>query len=162
MSKAEAKALEPGISQWADIGDAIDRPLRTYSAGQGARLSFAISTAVEPEILLVDEALSTGDAAFSARARERMGRLLDGAGNLFLVSHSADQITDNCSRAVWIHRGELLFDGDAEAVTGAYKEWSALANTEKGDQFVEEFRSQRAILLDGTGDGPDGRVSRQL
>lgn len=155
LSRDEAKTLEPEISRWADIGDAIDRPLRTYSAGQGARLSFAISTAVEPEILLVDEALSTGDAAFSARARERMERLLAGTGNLFLVSHSAEQITDNCSRALWIHRGEMLFDGDAKEVVGVYKEWSSLANTGKSDQLVEEVRNQRASLLNKTKDGSD-------
>lgn len=141
MSREEALETEPSISEWADIGDAIDRPLRTYSAGQGARLGFAISTAMKPEILLVDEALSTGDAAFADRARERMSSLLEEAGNLFLVSHTPDQILNNCSRTLWIHRGEIISDGPSDRVVGEYQEWTA--RTKRGEQagFIEKIRS---------------------
>lgn len=142
MSREEALEIEPTISEWADIGDAIDRPLRTYSAGQGARLGFAISTAVKPEILLVDEALSTGDAAFADRARERMSNLLDEAGNLFLVSHSPDQVVNNCSRSIWIHRGEIISDGPSDRVVAEYKEWTS--RIKRGEQagFIESIRAE--------------------
>lgn len=141
MSREEAEDLEPSISEWADIGDAIDRPLNTYSAGQGARLGFAISTAVKPEILLVDEALSTGDATFAERARERMESLLEEAGNIFLVSHSADQVLNNCSRAIWIHRGEIISDGPSERVASEYKEWTTRVRHRGDAGFLESIRA---------------------
>jgi len=141
MTREEAEDLEPGISEWADIGDAIDRPLNTYSAGQGARLGFAISTAVKPEILLVDEALSTGDATFAERARKRMASLLEEAGNLFLVSHSVEQVLDNCTRAIWIHRGEIISDGPSERVANEYKKWTNLVKRGEEAGFIEEIRA---------------------
>lgn len=151
MSREEALETEPSISEWADIGDAIDRPLRTYSAGQGARLGFAISTAMKPEILLVDEALSTGDAAFADRARDRMSSLLDEAGNLFLVSHTPDQILNNCTRTLWVHRGEIIADGPSDYVVAQYQEW--IERTKKGEHagFIEGVRSnytKPAIVLE--------------
>lgn len=142
MSKAEAEALEPEISEWADIGDAVDRPLKTFSSGQGARLGFAISTAVKPEILLVDEALSTGDAAFAAKARERMETLLEGAGCLFLVSHSMNQVTENCRRSIWIDRGRIIADGPSEEVSSMYAEWTALLKKGSGGTFLESVASK--------------------
>lgn len=133
----EAKEMEPAVSQWADIGDAIDRPLRTYSAGQSARLGFAISTAVDPDILLIDEALSTGDAAFAQKARERMSGLLSGAKNLFLVSHVADQVLETCERALWIHRGELIMDGEAEHTMEVYREWSRASERRIAEEVID-------------------------
>lgn len=149
MSKDEAEALEPEISEWADIGDAVDRPLKTFSAGQGARLGFAISTAVKPEILLVDEALSTGDAAFAAKARERMETLLSGAGCLFLVSHSPNQVIDNCKRSIWIDRGRIVADGPSEEVASLYSEWTGLLKKGEGDSFLAAVASNyRAPEID--------------
>ncbi|EEI62300.1 MULTISPECIES: ABC transporter ATP-binding protein [Corynebacterium] len=126
MAKDEALQLEPSISQWADIGDAIERPMNTYSAGQMARLSFAISTAVHPEILLIDEALSTGDGAFVEKAKARMAGLLSEAGTLFLVSHATAQIVENCARSIWIHNGQIIADGPTETVVPRYTEWISL------------------------------------
>ncbi|SDL86649.1 teichoic acid transport system ATP-binding protein [Corynebacterium mycetoides] len=141
MTRAEAEELEPDISNWADIGDAIERPLKTYSAGQGARLSFAISTAVKPEILLVDEALSTGDAAFAEKASERMSKLLEDAGNLFLVSHSAEQVLSNCARAVWVHRGEIIADGSSDEIVSLYQEWTGLVKSGRDAGYIENIRA---------------------
>lgn len=137
----EARSLEPEIADWADIGDAIDRPLKTYSAGQSARLAFAISTAVDPEILLIDEALSTGDAAFANKARLRMEGLLAEAKNVFLVSHVADQILDTCSRAIWMHRGEMIMDGASKDTVAAYKDWSKNASNARGQEILEEAKA---------------------
>ena len=127
MSKEEAQEAVPKIAEWAEIGDAIKRPMNTYSAGQGARLIFAISTAIDPEILLIDEALSTGDASFAKKAERRMKELLDGAGNLFLVSHSTGQIEKNCERAIWLHDGGVIADGKAGDVCSAYSKWSSFS-----------------------------------
>ncbi|WP_099299034.1 ABC transporter ATP-binding protein [Corynebacterium dentalis] len=137
MSKAEAQEAVPKIAEWAEIGDAIKRPMNTYSAGQGARLIFAISTAIDPEILLIDEALSTGDASFAKKAERRMKELLDGAGNLFLVSHSTGQIEKNCERAIWLDEGSVIADGKAADVCSLYSKWSSYcADNSKKDSDV--------------------------
>lgn len=129
---AEVKDIELGVAQWADIGDAIHRPMKTYSSGMGARLRFAIATAVPPKILLVDEALATGDATFNARAKSRMNSFLDNAATVFLVSHSLSEIRNQCKRVLWLHEGELIADGPTEQVTKFYRKWSTLSS--EGDR----------------------------
>ncbi|MGD7003625.1 ABC transporter ATP-binding protein [Corynebacterium halotolerans] len=111
------------IRDFSDIGDAIHRPMNTYSSGMGARLKFAISTSVRPEILLIDEALSTGDASFTDRARKRMDHMLESSGTVFLVSHGAATIQEACTRALWLHEGRIIADGEAESVTKSYRVW---------------------------------------
>lgn len=114
------------IADWTELGEAIDRPMSTYSSGMGSRLNFAISTAVEPDILLVDEALSTGDAAFGAKAKERIHGVIERAGNLFLVSHSIGTVEDLCERSIWIYQGEVIADGPTDEVCPKYHEWARL------------------------------------
>ena len=126
MTPVEAKEQIGIIAEWTELGDAIKRPMSTYSSGMGARLGFAISTAVNPEILLIDEALSTGDAAFGSKAKDRMSELLDRAGNLFLVSHSIGQIEKICKRTLWINKGRIIADGPTDDVSPMYHEWARL------------------------------------
>lgn len=126
MPAAQAKQQIELIAEWTELGEAIDRPMSTYSSGMGARLKFAISTAVEPDILLIDEALSTGDAAFGEKAKERIGSVIEKAGNLFLVSHGIGTIEDLCQRSIWIHQGEVIADGSTEEVCPKYHEWARL------------------------------------
>lgn len=132
------------IIEFADIGDAIYRPMSTYSWGQSARLRFAIGTSMKPEILLIDEALSTGDAAFAGKAEKRMQKVLDSAGTVFLVSHAMKQIRDNCERAIWIHNSRVIADGEAQEVCDLYDEWSGLKAKEKNkeaDIFIDDLFS---------------------
>ncbi|WP_169833301.1 ABC transporter ATP-binding protein [Corynebacterium phocae] len=117
------KELTPKIIEWAELSDSIDRPMTTYSSGMAARLKFSISTAVQTEILLVDEALSTGDATFKAKATKRMNEFLDTAGTVFLVSHGAETVQQHCSRAIWLHEGRVIADGPANQVTKSYRVW---------------------------------------
>ncbi|WP_083316608.1 ABC transporter ATP-binding protein [Corynebacterium sp. HMSC075D04] len=124
LSPAEVDELAPSVANWADIGEAIDRPLHTYSSGMGARLKFAIATAVRPKILLLDEALATGDATFNERAKERMNGFLNGASTVFLVSHSASAIRNHCTRALWLHDGSLIADMSAKEAVKWYVKWS--------------------------------------
>lgn len=124
MSMAEVEAARPGVIELAGIGDAVYRPMNTYSAGMGSRLRFAISMAARPQIMLIDEALSAGDAAFADRAKKAMDGLLDQAGTVFLVSHAAQTVEEMCTRALWIDEGELIMDGDARAVARKYR-WYA-------------------------------------
>ncbi len=108
------------IVEFAEISDFLDSPIKNYSSGMTARLGFAIATAVNPEILIVDEVLSVGDRAFKQKCEKRMETMLSNGATLILVSHSSDDIKKLCTRAVWINGGELAMDGDVESVCGAY------------------------------------------
>lgn len=132
MPLNKVKDIELEVAEWAEIGDAIHRPLKTYSSGMGARLRFAISTAVQPDILLIDEALATGDATFNAKAAKRMASFLDNAATVFHVTHSIQQIRAQCTRAIWLHDGELIANGSTDDVTRFYRKWSKLV--EDGDR----------------------------
>lgn len=153
LTPDEVAEIEGPVAEWAEIGDAVDRPLITYSSGMKARLKFSISTAVRREVLLVDEALSTGDATFAARAKERMDSFLENAGTVFLVSHGPQAIKQHCNRAIWIHDGVMIADGDVDEVADAYRAWSHFAaqkNREKAakvmDRLAKQFDPPRIIL----------------
>jgi teichoic acid transport system ATP-binding protein len=120
MSSDELDERVAEIVEFTGLGEAIDRPLKTYSAGMRARLHFAISTAVQPEILLVDEALSVGDKEFRKRSRAKIESLLANAGTLFLVSHSTKQIERLCTRGLWLEKGKILADGPVGDVVAEY------------------------------------------
>lgn len=141
MKESEFYEVYPKLVDLIDIGDAIYRPLNTYSSGMAARLNFAIGTASSPEILIVDEALSTGDAAFTARAGDRMEKMLQAAGTLFLVSHAAKQVEEMCSRALWLDGGKVIADGDSASVSDLYRKWIKFRVEEKfdaADGYLEE------------------------
>lgn len=126
----------PKVLDIAGIGNAVYRPIRTYSSGMGARLNFAIATAAEPQILLLDEVLATGDAASSQRAERRMEEIRARAGTVFLVSHAAKTIEKTCTRALWIHEGTLIQDGPAEETARDYRWWAW--NVAQGKQDVAD------------------------
>src|SRR5690606_16365228 len=105
---------------FAGIGDFVYQPMQAYSSGMGSRLRFAISSAARPDILLIDEALATGDADFRARSKTRIDRIREHAGTVFLVSHSLKAIQQMCSRVLWIHEGQLRMDGPVDEVCAAY------------------------------------------
>lgn len=108
------------IIDFTELGEFIDMPLRTYSSGMQLRLAFAISTTIEPEILLMDEWLSVGDENFKGKAEERMQHLADKSNILVIASHSAEQILRVCSRVLWLEHGNIKMDGEPKAVCGAY------------------------------------------
>ena len=116
-----AERLEHIIA-FAGVEEFVDVPLRAFSSGMRARLQFAIATAVTPEVLLIDEALSVGDAEFKARSDARIREMIAAAGTVFYVSHSLNGLVDICHRALWIDHGELIADGPADAVVAAYRE----------------------------------------
>jgi teichoic acid transport system ATP-binding protein len=121
MSRRQIEERMDGIIDFAGVRDSIDLPLSTYSSGMRARLHFSIATAVLPEILLIDEALSVGDEDFRIKSEKRIKSLTEGAGTVFLVSHSLQSIIDTCSRAIWMDAGEFMMDGEPETVIAAYK-----------------------------------------
>ncbi|GAA4831456.1 ABC transporter ATP-binding protein [Garicola koreensis] len=112
------------IVEISGLQDALDMPLRAYSSGMASRLQFAIATAVDPDILLIDEALNTGDAQFRARTKKRLDEVRAQAGCVFLVSHSLGTIKQMCTRVIWVEQGRLLADGDPEWVCAQYEEYT--------------------------------------
>lgn len=134
LSRNDSRDLSYSVTEWADLKEAENRPLKTYSSGMRARLKFAISTAVPREILLVDEALSTGDTTFVSKAEERMNEMLRTSGTVFIVSHSPGTIERFCSRAIWLHRGEVIADGDPEYLAREYKSWSRHTSAGRDDE----------------------------
>ncbi|MTV27257.1 ABC transporter ATP-binding protein [Nitriliruptoraceae bacterium ZYF776] len=121
LSREEIDERMPSIIRFTQLEDFMDLPMRTYSSGMRARLLFAIATSVEPDILLVDEALAVGDTVFKRRSQKRIRKLLENAGTVFLVSHSASTIAETCDRALWLERGELVDDGPAGEVVERYE-----------------------------------------
>lgn len=134
MSPRDAERLLPEVVDLAGIGGSIHLPMRTYSSGMGSRLRFAIAAAGNPEILLIDEALATGDAAFNVRSEERMAELRRNAGTVFIVSHAAQTVEEMCTRAIWLDMGRVVMDGPAYETAQKYRWWSwniARGNHEK-------------------------------
>ncbi|GAB3531956.1 hypothetical protein GCM10027403_03250 [Arthrobacter tecti] len=120
MTRKEIDAKFDTIVELSGLDSSIHLPMKSYSAGMGSRLRFAIAASVNPEILLIDEALNTGDAQFRDRSKRRMDELREHAGTVFLVSHSLETIREMCSRVIWIDKGDLLMDGDPGEVTKSY------------------------------------------
>jgi len=120
MSRRDARARLDSILAFAEIGDFVDRPFRTYSSGMQARLTFATAVAATPEVLIVDEALSVGDARFQLRCFDRIREMRDQGCTILFVSHSMEQVTNLCDRALLLERGRLVSDGDPAEVTRAY------------------------------------------
>ncbi|MFJ8311307.1 MULTISPECIES: ABC transporter ATP-binding protein [unclassified Streptomyces] len=127
MSREEVKERYEEIVDFSGIndkGDFISLPMRTYSSGMAARLRFSIAAAKDHDVLMIDEALATGDRQFQIRSEERIRELRKHAGTVFLVSHSIGSIRDTCDRVLWLERGELLMDGPTDEVVKAYQKES--------------------------------------
>lgn len=120
MTDAEIKRKTEDIAEFTELGDYLDLPLRTYSSGMRVRLAFAISTAVEADILLLDEVLGVGDASFQEKANKRLQDLHARAEIVVLAIHSSDTIRKTCNKVLWMERGRMKMFGDVEDVVGAY------------------------------------------
>ena len=121
LSGAETDAKFDSIAAFADIGDFLDQPVKTYSSGMMMRLAFAVQTAVEPDILIVDEALSVGDAPFQARCFARIKQLQDQGCSTLFVSHDIGTVRTFCQQAVWLRAGIAAAQGACNEVCGAYQ-----------------------------------------
>ncbi|WP_343037918.1 ABC transporter ATP-binding protein [Arthrobacter wenxiniae] len=124
LSRDEIDARFDEIVEVSGLEKSIHLPMKSYSSGMGSRLRFAIAACGNPEILLVDEALNTGDAQFAARSKRRMDELREKAGCVLLVSHSLDTIKDMTGRVVWLDKGDLIMDGNPKDVTKKYMEFT--------------------------------------
>ncbi len=108
------------IADFSELGEFLDMPVRFYSSGMLVRLAFSVATAIEPEILIVDEVLSAGDLSFQAKAQQRMKALISHAQAVVVVSHDLDSLTAVCSRILWLDHGRIRMSGPAAEVVPAY------------------------------------------
>lgn len=116
------KAKYDEIVEFSELGQFIEVPIRNYSSGMLARLAFSIATVVNPEILIVDEILSVGDAAFQEKSKKRMLELMGGGTTVLFVSHSIAQIREMCNRVVWLEQGKVRAVGSAKEICDCYEQ----------------------------------------
>lgn len=155
LTRQESKIGAERIGEWTELGEAFDRPLKTYSSGMKARLKFAIATETASDILMVDEALSTGDSTFAIKAQERMTGFLGESGTVIVVSHSASTIRKQCDRVIWLNSGRIVADGTVSSIAPIYEKWNKLRARKKVneaemllDDVVAEY-GQLPLLVTG-------------
>jgi ABC-type polysaccharide/polyol phosphate transport system ATPase subunit len=121
----------PAMVEYADLGPFIDQAIKTYSAGMRARLGFAIATSVEPDILLLDEVLATGDAAFRTKSKARVLELVQQAKAIVLVTHDMAWVTEYCNRAILLEKGQIVIEGEPAEVVAIHEEHSERRRVER-------------------------------
>lgn len=121
MSRKEIDAISEDIIAFTELADFIDLPVRTYSSGMSVRLAFAISTAVKPDILLLDEVIGAGDSSFMEKARKRITDLIESVGILVFSSHSEQDVRDFCNRGIVLDAGNIVFTGSVDEAFEYYK-----------------------------------------
>lgn len=169
-SRAEVDRIIDDIIAFAELGEFIDHPVRTYSTGMKSRLAFAMITYIDPEILIIDEALSAGDAKFSAKAGRKIREICQRGKIVVLVSHSMGAIREICNRCIWIDNGHLIMDGAPDQVTEAYldavkaeteavlkERFSGLAGPRS---FVDGYAVNHAELIDAATGQPHAAIER--
>jgi len=157
LSGAEIAALMPAIEAFAEIGEYIDQPVRTYSSGMQMRLAFSVATASRPDVLIVDEALSVGDAYFQHKSFERIREFRRAGTTLLIVSHDRYAIQTICDRAILLNRGKLEMQGDPVEVMDFYN--AMLAEREQQTVRQERLADGRLRTISGTGEASIASVT---
>lgn len=120
QSPSEIKSKMREIGEFSELGDFLNMPVKYYSSGMFVRLAFSISTTIRPDILLLDEVVAAGDAAFLQKANRRMHEMVDISRIMVLVTHSMESAVEMCNRCIWMERGAIKMDGDPREVTETY------------------------------------------
>ena len=136
MSREEIEGHFDEIADFSELGDAIDAPMRTYSSGMYARLAFSVAATVQPDILIVDEALSTGDAHFKEKSLNRIKELRTADRALILVSHAMATIEDVCNEVAWLHKGKLMARGNPAEIIKQYREFMQVGKSAAANEDV--------------------------
>ncbi len=123
IDEKEVKAMEDEIIEFADLGDYIDQPVRTYSSGMKARLGFAINANIKPEILIVDEALSVGDKEFRQKCNKKINEIVDTGATFLFVTHSTNVARNFCKRGIVLKMGRIIFDGEINEAIDFYEDF---------------------------------------
>jgi lipopolysaccharide transport system ATP-binding protein len=147
------------IIDFADIGEFIDQPVRTYSSGMYVRLAFAIATSVQPDILVIDEALSVGDGAFARKSFDRIMQLKQSGVTLLFCSHSLFQVESLCSRCIWLHQGQVMAQGPSAEVIAKYNDWLSQQAVAKAPIIRNDPGTVAGLTADATSDGSSGTAS---
>lgn len=130
FSQKRTDELFHRIVEFADIGEFIDEPLRTYSTGMGLRLAFSVAIHMDPEIMIIDEVLGVGDASFQAKCFERILDFKNRGKTILCVSHSPAMLYQFCQRAIWLDHGEIVMDDEIRKVLAAYEGRATLSQTQ--------------------------------
>ncbi|MDY0212991.1 MAG: ABC transporter ATP-binding protein [Desulfuromonadaceae bacterium] len=146
------------ILAFADIGEFVHYPVKTYSSGMYVRLAFAVQTAVDPEILIVDEALAVGDVAFTAKCMRRMDQLVQEGTTIIFVSHDVSSIRQLCSRALWLENGQVQCVSDAANVTAAYLEFT-LGGTQRSQKTLNKDLDEISSANEDVGDDDNQSIA---
>ncbi|WP_377519761.1 teichoic acids export ABC transporter ATP-binding subunit TagH [Priestia megaterium] len=155
LTKKQIQEITPKVIEFADIGKFINQPVKTYSSGMKSRLGFAISVNIDPDILVIDEALSVGDQTFTNKCLEKMNEFKENGKTIFFISHSLSQVKSFCTKALWIHYGHVKEYGDINEVADRYgqflKEYNAMSKEER-EQFREKQLNEfsHGLLNNGT------------
>jgi ABC-type polysaccharide/polyol phosphate transport system ATPase subunit len=120
LTRAQIAEKYEEIAEFAELGEFMDLPMRTYSSGMFSRLAFSVAVHMDPDILIIDEALSAGDASFKKKAQDKMESLVANASTMLLVSHALGTIKEMCDEVVWLHQGEKIRQGDPAEMIDAY------------------------------------------
>ncbi|HZG72447.1 MAG TPA: teichoic acids export ABC transporter ATP-binding subunit TagH, partial [Chondromyces sp.] len=151
FKKKEIREMEAEIVEFADIGKFIDQPVKKYSSGMKSRLGFAISVTVDPDILIVDEALSVGDQVFGQKSKNKMFGFKEKGKTIFFVSHSMGQIKEFCDKAIWLEYGEIKDYGLVKEVIPEYekflKKYKGMTNEEQKKFRKEVMKKQSGLSV---------------
>ena len=125
------KEIEENIISFAELGDYIDQPVRTYSSGMKMRLGFAINVNIEPDVLVVDEALAVGDASFKRKCKDKIKDIIAADTTVLYVSHNADSVKEICPRAIYLRKGSVIYDGDTADTLKVYHDYKEAQKKKK-------------------------------
>jgi ABC-type polysaccharide/polyol phosphate transport system ATPase subunit len=164
LSRAEIEARFDDIAAFADIGDFMEQPVKTYSSGMMMRLAFSVQTAVDPDILIVDEALSVGDAAFVAKCIKRVSDFLRKGGTLLFVSHDSGLVKQLTSRSLYLDHGRQVAFGDTAAVSLAYTEALSAVNNATPATDPDRYSAPNAAyrIINAILNQPGSRTPEEL
>ncbi len=122
MSPEAIEEKLPEIAKFTELGDFLDYPVRTYSSGMFIRLAFAVSTSINPEILLIDEVMGAGDISFAEKAKRRMFEFMEQGKILVFTTHNFNLLNDFCNRTIWLHKGQIVADGPTDEIVKQYND----------------------------------------
>lgn len=155
-AQADIERMLPEIEAFAEIGDYFDQPVRTYSSGMHMRIAFGVATAVRPDVLIVDEALSVGDAYFQHKSFDRIRQFREQGTTLLIVSHDRSAVQQLCGRAILLDQGRLIKDGGVEEVMDYYN--ALIAQRENQTVTVTRLEDGRVRTVSGTGEATVAQV----
>jgi ABC-type polysaccharide/polyol phosphate transport system ATPase subunit len=136
LTRDEVEAKYDDIAEFAELGEFIDLPMRSYSSGMYGRLAFSVAVNVDPDILLIDEALSVGDARFKQKSFKKMRELCDRAGTIILVSHGLRMVRRLCTEVIWLHEGKIALRGEPDTVIDEYTRFLDVRDSDEAQDEV--------------------------